>query len=70
MKGFIVFEVAPPWRWTPKYERDPNGGRFHRVIWLYFSITLVFGMKWTDFIKALMKKPQDENLSRDEWFVG
>lgn len=59
MKGFIVFEVAPPFRWKPKYERDPNGGQFHRVIWAWFSITLVYGMKWTEFIDRLMNsKPE------------
>ena len=55
MKGFVVFEVAPPFRWKPKYERQPGGGgKFHRFIWAWFSFTIVFNMKWTEFIKTLM----------------
>lgn len=53
MKGFIVFEVASPFRWKPAYERDITGGPFHRIIWAWFSVTVVFGMKLTEFIDRL-----------------
>ncbi len=62
MKGFIVFEVAPPFRWKPKYERDR--GQFHRVIWAWFSITLVYGMKWTEFIDRLMNNEPEIHVEK------
>ncbi len=73
MKCFIVFEVAPPFRWKPKYERDHSGGPFHRVIWAWFSITVVFGLKWTEFIDRLMDsepEPPDMNDEHETLGIG
>lgn len=69
MKGFVVFELAPPFRWTPHAEKV---GPVKRIIWLWFSFILVTGWKWTDFNKRLITEPilDDQTDKTDEWFVG
>ena len=64
MKGFIVFEVTSPFRWKPAYEREITDGPFHRVAWAWFSVTLVFGMKLTEFIDRLLESKQSTTPSK------
>jgi hypothetical protein len=63
MKGFIVFELAPPFQLKPKYE---NGGPIRRVIWLWFSITVAFGITWTEFVRRLIKFNSTESQNNDD----
>lgn len=59
MKGFIVFEIAPPCRLL-KFEK---AGPLRRVLFLWFSIT-VCGWKWTDFISGLIETSQEEEREK------
>ena len=52
MKGFFVFEFAPPVQWKPSKETYRSTElNMTRIIWLWFSVTLVTGMKWTDLLE-------------------
>jgi len=75
VKGFIVFELAPPVRWRPKLEKS---GPMRRFMWLWFSVSIIPGWKWTDFLHTLSKDCTEEEFVRtltkekskkEEWFV-
>ena len=74
MKGFVVFELAPPVRWRPTFEKV---GPIRRFVWLWFSVSIILGWKWTDFIHTLSKTSTEEEFVRtlskksekEDWFV-
>ena len=47
MKFFVVFEVAPPFRWKWKHERA--GEFYDRFIFMWFSVSIVWGMGWPEY---------------------